>query len=366
MSTTGDLNRTPLYDEHVALRARMVPFAGWEMPVQYTGVIEEARAVRTHVGMFDISHMGRVRVRGATAAAGLQSVTTNDVAALAPGKAQYSLIPFEAGGIADDIIVYMLANEQYLVVVNAGNTARDIEILRNVESLSGIMNDETAETCMIAVQGPEAAALLQGSCSTDLTAVPRFGVVAARVYGIPATLCRTGYTGEDGFEIIAASGDGHTLWRALSASGAVPCGLGARDSLRTEAGYPLYGHEISETTTPVEAGLMWAVKLDKGDFVGRAAIAEAKARGPERKLMGIVMGDRAIPRQGYTVAQNGSEVGVVTSGAFSATRSIALGMAYIRSDVARAGRRVGVIVRGTPHEATLVPKKDLMAWVPDN
>ncbi len=360
MSNTNELSRTPLHGEHLALKARMVPFAGRDMPVQYSGVIEEARAVRTHVGIFDISHMGRLRIVGHSVTQGIQSVTTNDVQLLTPGKAQYSLMPLATGGIADDIIVYMMAEGDYLLVVNASNTARDIDFLRSVDSLDGMLTDCTNATAMIAVQGPGACAVLQRECSANLDAVPRFGVAEGRLYGCAVTLCRTGYTGEDGFEVICDAEDAAAVWRSLIADGAVPCGLGARDSLRTEAGYPLYGHEISETTSPVEAGLMWAVKLDKGDFVGRSAIAAARERGPERKLMGVVMADRAIPRQGYSVSFEGDEVGSVTSGAYSATRGIALGMAYVRADVARAGRRVEVVIRGAPHAATLVAKKDLL------
>jgi aminomethyltransferase len=340
----------------------MVPFAGWEMPVQYTGVIEEAKSVRTAAGAFDISHMGRLRLRGPLAFDVLQRCTTNDVGALTDGRAQYSLLPTPDGGIVDDIIVYRISQDDYMVVVNASNTERDIGVLNDAAGGQTPLQDESAQTCMVAVQGPRAVELVQKGAPADLAAIPRFGVGTTELFGRAATLCRTGYTGEDGFEIIVAAEDGPEVWDGLMELGVVPCGLGARDSLRIEAGYPLYGHEIDETTSPVEAGLMWAVRLDKGPFTGREAIARTKAEGGTRRLIGLVMDDRAIPRQGYTVVDGGTEIGQVTSGAFAATRGLALGMAYLRRDAAKAGRRVGVVIRGAQHMCTLVPKKELISW----
>ncbi|MBM3493353.1 MAG: glycine cleavage system aminomethyltransferase GcvT [Armatimonadetes bacterium] len=360
MSDAPVMRRTPLYAAHVRQGARMVPFAGWEMPVQYSGVMDESRSVRERAGAFDISHMGRVRVAGPGALDLLQVVTTNDVGALADGRAQYSLMPNAAGGIRDDVIVYRLGATEYLVVVNAGNADADIALLMDAAGPGTEVIVDSDATCMVAVQGPQAVDLLNNLSAADLAAVPRFGFVRATIGGIPATLCRTGYTGEDGFEIIADAARADDLWALLMDQGITPCGLGARDALRVEAGYPLYGHEIDETTSPVEAGLMWAVKLEKGELVGRSAIAEAKSAGPSRKLMGLVMADRAIPRQGYPITEAGTQVGAVTSGAFAATRGVALGMAYIRADAARAGRSVGVTIRGAEHAATLLLKKDLL------
>lgn len=360
MTIPDDLRRTPLHEEHIRLGARMVPFAGWQMPVQYAGVMEEARAVRQAVGLFDISHMGRFRVAGSDAEALLQQTTTNDVSALSPGKAQYSLIPNEQGGILDDIIVYRKAPSDFIVVVNASNRDRDLEFFKAHAPSGTSVEDVSDATGMVAVQGPAAQDALQPLTDIELASLPRFGFAEGSVAGRQATICRTGYTGEDGFEVIGAAAHIVELWRALVDAHVVPCGLGARDSLRTEAGYPLYGHEIDETTTPVEAGLMWAVKLDKGSFVGRDAILAAKQAGPSRKLMGLIMEGRALPRQGYSIEAQGEPIGVVTSGAFSATRSIALGMGYVRSDHARNGATVDVVIRGTTHACRLLPKKDLL------
>ncbi|MCC6728239.1 MAG: glycine cleavage system aminomethyltransferase GcvT [Chthonomonadales bacterium] len=357
---TDDLRRTPLWDVHRALGARMVPFAGWEMPVQYAGILDEARAVRRGVGLFDISHMGRLQLRGDGATDLLERLTPNDVGGLAEGQAHYSLLTNEVGGIRDDIIIYREGGETFLVVVNASNRAADLEWLRASAPTGTELADETEATAMIAVQGPGAAALL-GSLSGDVAPrMPRFAHRRLALAGVDATCCRTGYTGEDGFELIMPAAGGPAVWEALRSSGGVPCGLGARDALRIEAGFPLYGHEIDETTTPVEAGLMWVVKLDKGPFVGRDAIAEAKRRGAARRLMGLVMDDRAIPRQGYTLYVDRQPVGNVTSGVFSPARGRALGMAYVEAAHAASGTRVEVEIRGSRHLARLVPKKSLL------
>lgn len=338
----------------------MVPFAGWDMPVQYGGVLGEARAVREGVGVFDISHMGRIRVSGAGALKHLQRLTTNDLSATTDDGAQYSLIPSESGGILDDIIVYRVNLDQYLVVVNASNCERDWQILNERRPSGVAIADETASTAMVAVQGPQALALLTPLADQELDQVGRFHFVTGSVAGHTAVLCRTGYTGEDGFEVIAGAADAEELWGALVDAGAEPCGLGARDALRTEAGYPLYGHEIHEETSPVEAGLMWAVKPAKGEFTGRSAILEAKRRGPLRKLMGIEMQERVVPRQGYTLSAGGERVGEVTSGAFSALRAVSLGMAYVAISHARPGVAVGVQIRGNEHPATLVAKNRML------
>ena len=360
MTSEAAPRRTPLYDVHRSAGARMVAFAGWDMPVQYSGVLEEALAVRRKVGIFDISHMGRLRLRGPQARDDLQRSTSNNVDKLVPGAAQYSLMTAESGGIYDDVIVYRVAGDEFLVVVNASNTARDIAVLRSGLSAGTELHDETAETAMMAVQGPDAVAALTPLTDLDIAGVGRFRFGTGHLLGKPATFCRTGYTGEDGFEIVCAAGDGPAIWQAVVGAGAMPCGLGARDTLRTEAGYPLYGHEIELDVSPVEAGLMWAVDLDKGGFAGRAAIAEAKRRGPSRKLMGLVMEDRAIPRQGYPVQCDDQPAGTVTSGAFSAIRGAALGMAYIEATLARAGAHVDVVIRGVPHQATIVRKTQLL------
>jgi aminomethyltransferase len=324
------LRRTPLYEEHKRLEARMVDFGGWSMPVQYNGILDESRDVRTRAGIFDISHMGRIRVRGREALGALQRLTSNDVAALGPGQAQYSLLTNPSGGIIDDIIVYRNGDNDFLVVINASNTAKDIAWISENSGPNVEIDDHTAATAMVAAQGPEAAALVNTLASEDLNVLDRFEHMEGHIGSVRATFCRTGYTGEDGFEIIVPSATAPELWRSLEEAGAAPCGLGARDALRIEAGYPLYGHEIDDSTTPMEAGLMWVVKLEKGPFTGSEKIAAVKEQGPGRRLVGIVLSERIVPRQGYTLFSGSDEVGTVTSGVFSPSRSVGLGMAYVR------------------------------------
>lgn len=356
----GSLRATPLHEEHKALHARLVPFAGWSMPVQYAGVLEEARAVRTASGAFDISHMGRFEICGARALDHLQSITSNDLAAVEDGHAQYTLFLAEDGGILDDLIIYRFHAERFLVVVNAANTERDWQIVTASGAPGVEARDFTDQSAMIAVQGPGAVALVAELSTFPVQAVPRFGFAEADVAGVPAILCRTGYTGEDGFEIIASAGDAARVWRAVLDRGAAPCGLGARDTLRIEAGYPLYGHEIREDTTPVEAGLMWAVKPDKGPFRGRDAVLRARETGPSRKLMGLVLEGRVVPRQGYPVVSGDKAVGEVTSGTFSVVRNCGIGMAYVEKEFARDGRSIELAIRETRHVARLVPKTRLL------
>ena len=375
METT--LKHTPLYDAHLALNARMVDYAGWAMPVMYAGILEEARAVRTNVGLFDISHMGRVRVFGDGATDYLQKLTSNDVAALKPSEAQYSLLMHPDGGIIDDIIVYREDAESYLVVINAGNAAKDLAWMQ-VQVTDGItIHDQSAMTAMIAVQGPNAPSVVARLANNEaLLHRKRFQYATGMMAGVPATFCRTGYTGEDGFEVIVPAKQGIQAWNALLEAGAAPCGLGARDALRIEAGYPLYGHEIDETTSPVEAGLMWVVKLDKGDFFGRDAIVKMKQSGPSRRLMGLTSAERMVPRQGYTIYADGSSdsqaagqgtssaevvsVGTITSGVFSPTRSHSMAMGYVETAYARAGTPVSIGIRDKRSKATIVQKKTLL------
>jgi len=357
---TGGLKRTALAPIHITLGARMTPFAGWEMPVQYSSILEEVMAVRRKTGIFDISHMGRVVVQGAGAVALLQPLTTNDVQALLPGRAHYSLLPNEAGGIEDDIIVYRLGENACLVVLNASNTEKDLRRMQAAASADVRFEDRTIETAMVAVQGPEAPALVASLWGEDLLQVPRFGFAAKQIAGGEVLFCRTGYTGEDGFELIIPADSAGHVWGELLDRGAVPCGLGARDVLRIEAGYPLYGHEIDASTSPVEAGLMWVVKLTKGPFVGRDKIAEIKNAGPRRRLMGISVRHRIVPRQGYTLFVSESPVGTVTSGAFSPTVGHSVGMAYVDRPYDRAGSVLELEVRGQRIPAILVPKKEII------
>jgi aminomethyltransferase len=355
------LHHTPLYADHVALGARMVDFAGWAMPVMYTGILEESRAVRQSSGIFDISHMGRIRVEGPAATALLQKVTSNDVAALATSYAQYSLLTNPEGGIIDDIIVYRQSEAAFMVVINASNTAKDLDWIHSHNTEGVTIEDQTLETAMIAVQGPAAPELVSALAGQpELLAMKRFQYGVGDLAGVTATFCRTGYTGEDGFELIVPADSAGRIWQALLAGGATPCGLGARDALRIEAGYPLYGHEIDDTTSPVAAGLMWAVKLEKGDFIGSDRIAAVKRQGPARRLVGLTSRERIQPRQGYTIYDGDAEVGVVTSGVFSPTLGHSVAMGYVDSSVTRTGTPLSIAVRDKRCAAQVVPKKALL------
>lgn len=359
---SGQLRETPLNNAHKRANARMVDYAGWSMPVMYAGILEEARAVRSAVGLFDISHMGRTRISGPGATTLLQTLTSNDVASLEYTQAQYSLLTNPQGGVIDDIIVYREAEESYLVVINASNTQKDLDWIRSHAPAEGVtVEDNSAETAMIAVQGPAAPTLVANlSNSSALLETARFHYASGIIAGAACTFCRTGYTGEDGFELILPAADAEIVWDALVQGGGVPCGLGARDALRIEAGYPLYGHEIDDTTSPVEALLMWAVSMEKGEFTGREKIAAARAAGPARKLMGLVSSERIQPRQGYTVFIGSDAIGQITSGVFSPTLGHSVAMGYIDSAYAKTGTAVEIAIRDKRAAAILKPKKNLL------
>ncbi len=350
MSGTTNLKHTPLYDVHVAAGARMVEFGGWEMPVQYTSLLAEHRAVRSSLGLFDLSHMGEFYFSGPDAEANLQRLLSNDVTALKPGRAQYTLLCNENGGIVDDVILYRL-KEEYLLVVNAGNTDKDREWIRSRLQGRVSLDDRSASTALLAVQGPSAQALVGGLVDEiDLEKMPSFTAAECRVGGVPALLSRTGYTGEDGFEVYCDAANAETLWTKLLSQGGeydlVPVGLGARDTLRLEARLPLYGNDLSDETTPYEAGLGFAVKLDKGDFVGRAALARQKETGPNRRLVGFIMQERGgAPRHGYRVFYENEAVGEVTSGSFSPTLEKDIGMAYVPSEIGVPGAQIEIEIR---------------------
>jgi aminomethyltransferase len=354
MSEGQSLRRTPLYDCHREAGAKIVDFAGWEMPVQYTGVIEEHRAVRTAAGLFDVSHMGEVRVRGAGAEAFLQRLTPNDVTRLAPGRAHYSGLLTESATYIDDILVYRLAAEDFLVVVNASNAERDFEWIASRAGGEAEVTNESDRYALLALQGPKALATLAPLASTDVSGLKYYGFAEGKVAGVPALISRTGYTGEDGFELYLAPEDAPGVWRRLVEAGAVPAGLGARDTLRLEAAMALYGHEIDETTTPFEAGLGWVVKLDKGEFLGRGALAAQKGAGIPRKLVGFEVQGRGIARQGHAVVLGGSTVGAVTSGTWSPTFEKALGLAYVPPEMAAPGTPLAIDVRGKALPAVVV------------
>ena len=358
-STADSLLKTALYDLHLSLGARMVPFGGWSMPVQYRGIIAEHQSVRSAAGLFDLSHMGRLYFPGEAGRALLQWMSTNDVRSLRPGRAQYGLLCAMDGGILDDTVAYNLGDD-LLLVVNASNRPKIlawIEQQRSPDRLADV-RDATSETVMIGLQGPEAEAILQPLTDIPLPSIQYYAAARGEVAGIGGLIARTGYTGEDGFELIVAAQDGARLWQLLMeqdrpVSPAI-CGLGARDTLRLEAGMPLYGHEITEQTNPYEAGLGRVVKLDKGDFAGREALARLAAEQPARRLVGFQMVDNAVPRQGYAVVSGKHQVGEVTSGTFSPSLRKNLGMAYVPSALSEPGSEIAIVVRDHPQRAVVV------------
>jgi aminomethyltransferase len=357
-TASGELYRTSLYSIHLAAGARLVPFGGWAMPVQYQGILAEHRAVRGGAGLFDLSHMGRLYFEGETGLDLLQTLSTNDVRNLAPGRAQYGLLCNDRGGVLDDTVVYHLGDE-LLLVVNASNRLKVRAWLdQQPGGDRGAVRDATFDTAMIGLQGPLAEDILRSLTTVDLSGLRYYAGVKGMVGGVEALIARTGYTGEDGFELIVAAEHGSRIWELL-ASHEQPvrptlCGLGARDTLRLEAGMPLYGHELTESTNPYEAGLGRVVKLEKGEFRGRAALATMSLMRPVRRLVGFQMVDNAVPRQGYRIEVKGQPVGEVTSGTFSPTLKRNLGLAYVPSELAEPGSVIDVVVRDQPRRATVV------------
>jgi aminomethyltransferase len=356
------LKRTPLYQRHIALGARMIDFGGWEMPVQYSGLMAEHQAVRTSAGLFDISHMGRFSISGHDAQRFLQYVVTCDVNALSVGQASYGLLCNDHGGILDDVFVYCLPSE-YLVVVNAANREKDWRWLqRRSTGFDVDMQDLSERWAMLALQGPKAEALFCNSPTmrhTGLETLPFHEIALFGFFGVNGLIARTGYTGEDGFEIFCDANKAELVWDALLALGTpdsvLPCGLGARDSTRFEACLALYGNEISEATNPYEARLGWAVKLDKGDFIGSTALREIKAAGVERKLVGFEMIERGVARGGYLIHDlAGNPVGHVTTGMPSPTLNKPLGMGYVPTALSKEGSEFHVIIREKPVLARVV------------
>jgi aminomethyltransferase len=349
--------RTPLYDIHVRAGARMVEFAGWDMPVQYAGLLEEHEAVRTRAGLFDVSHMGEVVFRGPKALESLGRLFTNDLRRVADGQAQYGCVCRESGGIVDDVVIYRRSATDLLVCVNAGNRAKDYEWLRDHGGGADVAN-ESDEWAQVALQGPLAQAILQPLTGLDLAAVKPFRFAEGEVAGVACTVARTGYTGEDGFELFCRPDRAAGLWDALLHAGApqglVPAGLGARDTLRLEMAYRLYGSDMDDTTTPLEAGLAWVVKFEKGDFLGREAMQRQKASGLPRKLVGFVLTDPGIARHGHDVVRDGAKVGVVTSGTRSPSLRTSIGLAYVPPALAAEGSTFSVDIRGRPAAARVV------------
>jgi aminomethyltransferase len=358
MSENTPVRRTPLYDAHLAADGKLVEFAGWQMPVQYSGVLQEHRAVRTAAGLFDVSHMGEFRVSGEGAEAFLQGMTPNDVAKLKPGRIHYSGLLTERGTYVDDLLVYRLAAEEFLLVVNAANAEKDFAWLAEHNDSGVTLEDVSSDYGLIAVQGPKAEEILSGLTTTDLAAIRYYAFVLGEVDSRSVLISRTGYTGEDGFELYLPPEDTLPVWNRLleegGPEGLVPAGLGARDTLRMEAAMALYGHEIDDTITPLEARLQWVVKLQAADFIGRQALVEIQERGLSRRLVGFRVEGRGIARQGHKVVADGEAVGFVTSGTFSPTLEKALGMAYVPVSMAASGTSVSLDIRGKRVPAVIV------------
>jgi aminomethyltransferase len=353
------MKRTPLYDAHRQLGARMVEFAGWEMPVQYEGIIAEHRAVRRGAGLFDVSHMGEIEISGAHALAACQRVTTNDVARLRDGEAQYTLLCLPSGGVVDDVIVYRLAADRFLFCVNAGNRDADFAWLREAAAGAAV-SDRSNEYAQLALQGPHATAILQPLTAVPLATLPPFAFATGDVTGYEAIVAHTGYTGEDGWELYCAPDAAPPLWAALLAAGQPAglqaAGLGARDTLRLEAALPLYGHELSRDTTPLEAGLRRFVRFEKGDFIGREALLRQQTAGLPRCLVGLRMVEPGIPRQGHRILSHGEPVGVVTSGTKSPTLGLAIALAYVTPACAEVGTPLAVEIRQRALAAEVVSR----------
>jgi aminomethyltransferase len=335
----------------------MVEFAGWDMPVQYEGLLAEHETVRTRVGLFDVSHMGEVVFRGPKALEALNRVFTNDLTKVADGQAQYGCLCRETGGIVDDVVVYRRGADDLLVCVNAGNRQKDFEWLAAHAGGADVRN-ESDDWAQLALQGPLAAQVLQRLTKVNLSQMRSYRFAPGEVAGIPCLVARTGYTGEDGFELFCASEKGPALWDALLSAGAPegirPAGLGARDSLRLEMAYRLYGSDMDDSTTPLEAGLAWVVKLDKGEFVGRDALLRQREQGVPKKLVGFTLTDPGIPRHGYPVLRDGRKVGDVTSGTKSPTLGTSVGLAYVPTALAAEGSTFAVEIRGRPAAARVV------------
>lgn len=361
----SQLARSPLYDLSLELKGRMVPFSGWEMAVQYAGISSEHQAVRQQAGMFDISHMGKFCLRGKQLIEKFQPLVPSDLSRLQPGQAQYTVLLNAQGGILDDIIFYcqepdaITSEERAVIIVNAATRIADKAwIAAHLEKLSEIcFSDISEDQVLIAIQGPEAVNYLQAFVEDNLSPIKAFGHIETNLLGQPSFIARTGYTGEDGFEIMVAAEVGKELWQKLLAAGVVPCGLGARDTLRLEAAMALYGQDIDDNTTPFEAGLGWVVHLDtKGDFIGRDILEKQKATGVSKRLVGLEMAGRHIARHGYPVIFESETVGEVTSGTLSPTLNRAVALAVVPAKLAKIGQQLEVEIRGKNYPATVVKK----------
>jgi aminomethyltransferase len=358
MTQSVALKRTPLHSVHVSMGARMVDFGGWDMPVQYSGVVEEHHTVRKAVGLFDVSHMGEIEIRGPGAVRLVDYVTSNAASNLQIQQAQYSGLLYEHGGFVDDILVHKVAEDQYFLCVNAANQEKDFEHIRAANRFDATVEFASDRYAQIAVQGPLALRTLEKLTTVELGSIAYYWFKDGTVAGAEARIARTGYTGEDGFEIYLPPAEAPRIWSELLEAGREfgikPCGLGARNTLRLEAKMALYGHEIHASITPYEAELGWIVKLDKGEFIGRAALAKQKQQGLKRKLVGFEMRGRGIGRDGYEVRLEGAAAGWVTSGSPAPSLNKNIGLCYLPASEARPGRTIEVMVRNQPVEAETV------------
>ncbi len=354
------MKNTALTEKHIKLGAKMVPFAGYNMPVQYAGVNQEHVHVRNEVGVFDVSHMGEFYVRGSEAEALIQKVTTNDVSKLFDGKVQYSCLPNGKGGIVDDLLVYRINSEEFLLVVNASNIEKDWNWISSQNTFDATLENKSDDISLLAVQGPKAVDALQGLTDIKLSEMEYYTFQIGKFAGIDNVIVSaTGYTGAGGFEIYFPNGDANEIWDAVFAAGAIqniePIGLAARDTLRLEMGFCLYGNDIDDTTSPLEAGLGWITKLDKGDFIDKGFLANQKEEGLTRRLAAFEMIDRGIPRHGYSIVDaEGNEIGVVTSGTMSPSLKKAIGMGYIKRPMNKSGNEVFIQVRNKSLKAQVV------------
>lgn len=358
-AAASTLKRTPLFDVHSSLKAKLVDFGGWNMPIQYSSILQEHHAVRTGVGVFDVSHMGEIDIHGPEAAKLVDYVSTNNAAKLKVGQAHYSALLYEHGGFVDDILVHKISDTHFFICVNASNQEKDFEHIRRYNRFDAEVNFVSEDYAQLAIQGPKAAATLQKLTSTDLAGVKYYWFTDGTVGGVPARIAHTGYTGEDGFEIYVPPETAADIWQRLMSAGEEfgikPCGLGARNTLRLEAKMALYGHELTASINPFEADLAWIVKMDKGDFVGREALRRELEDVIKRKLVGFEMIGRGIGRDGYEVWIDGTPAGWVTSGGPSPTVCKNIGLCYLPAEKAVPGTAMQVLIRDTPVDAVTVP-----------
>lgn len=365
-TTSNQTTRTPLYDLIIEQNARMTEFAGWEMPVQFSGLKPEHAAVRQSAGIFDISHMGKFLLKGEQLTEQLQSLVPSDLSRLQPGESQYTVLLNAQGGIIDDFIFYYQGQNRAVAIVNAATTEKDKNwLLENLEASAVELQDVSQEQVLLAVQGPQAIAQLTPFLEEEISSLKAFNHTEVTVFGEKAFISRTGYTGEDGVEIMLPMNAGQQLWEALISAGVTPCGLGARDTLRLEAALSLYGQDIDDTTTPIEAGLSWLVHLNtKGDFIGREVIKKQKTEGVNRRLVGLEMVGRGIARHDYPILLEGKEVGIVTSGTLSPTLGKAIALGYVPQPLSKVGQPLEVDIRGKQYSAQVVKKPFYRSSVP--